>query len=354
VILYVLRYWPTLTETFVHDEIAAVAARAPVAIAAFDPRGDPHTAAPPALVHARPHRWGWLRALPSLLREWLRAPAIVPPRVLWLTTLVRRARRVHVHFAGEAAVWARLACRRAAVPYGVTVHAVDLWKPHPALADVLRDAALVVTVSEHNRRVLRERYDVDAVVIRCGVDRARFAAPRAPATPPVVLSVGRWVPKKGLDTLAAAAALLDRPAIVRLYSDAPALPGVDVRGLRPRAEIADALATAAVFVLPCRRAPDGDQDGIPVVILEAMAAGVPVVTTAVSGIPEIVDEGVGWVVPPDDPAALAAAIRAALDDPAEAARRGAAGRLRLGERGFVAGDTHAEMARRLGVGVTSL
>jgi glycosyltransferase involved in cell wall biosynthesis len=354
VILYVLRYWPTLTETFVHDEIAAIAARAPVAIAAFDPRGDPHTAPAPAPVHARPHRWGWLRALPSLLREWLRAPAIVPPRVLWLTTIVRRARRVHVHFAGEAAVWARLACRRAGVPYGVTVHAVDLWKPHAALADVLRDAALVVTISEHNRAVLRDRYDVDAVVVRCGVDLARFAAPPAPASPPVVLSVGRWVPKKGLDTLAAAAAILDRPATVVLYSDAPALPSVEVRGLRPRAEVAAALATATVFVLPCRRALDGDQDGVPVVLLEAMAAGLPVVTTAVSGIPEIVDEAVGWVVPPDDPAALAAAIRAALDDPAEAQRRGAAGRARLYERGCIATDTHAAMARLLGADVTSL
>lgn len=341
-ILYVLRYWPTLTETFVHDEIRAVARHVPVEVAAFDPRGDPHAEPPPAPVHARPHRWGWLPALPSLAVEAARGPASA--RVLWLTTLVRRAERVHVHFAGEAAAWTREACRRAGVPYGVTVHAVDLFKPRPDLGDLLRDADRVVTISEHNRRLLRERYDVDAVVIRCGVRLGTVA--RAPAHPPVVLGIGRWVPKKGLDTLAAIAPRLP-DAVVRLISDAPPLPGVDVRGLRPRAEVAAELARASLFALPCRTAPDGDQDGIPVALLEAMAAGLPVVTTAVSGIPEIVDEAVGWVVPPDDPEALLRAVRAALDDPAEAARRGAAGRARLRERGFDAEDTHAAMVALL-------
>ncbi len=343
-VLYVLRYWPTLTETFVHDEIRAVARELSVAVAAFDPRGDPHAEPAPAPVSARPHRWGWLPALPSLAAERLRGPA--EARVLWLTTLVRRARRVHVHFAGEAAAWTRLACLRAGVPYSVTVHAVDLFKPHPDLGAILRDAVGVVTISEHNRRLLAARHGVDAVVIRCGVDPARFP-PRSPASPPVVLGVGRWVPKKGLDTLAAIAPSLG--ATVRLLSDAPALPGVDVRGLRPRAEVADELARAALFVLPCRVAPDGDQDGIPVALLEAMAAGVPVVTTPVSGIPEIVDEAVGWLVPPDDPDALRAALRAALDDPAEAERRGRAGRARLAERGYLAEDTHAAVVRFLGV-----
>ena len=343
-ILYVLRYWPTLTETFVHDEIRAVGRVLPVALAAFDPRGDPFAEAAPAPVHARPHRWGWLRHLPALALEFLRGPA--SPRVLWLTTIVRRARRVHVHFAGDAAAWARVACRRAGVPYSVTVHAVDLFKPRPDLADILRDAVGVVTISEHNRALLRKRYGVDAEVIRCGVDPARFAA-RAPSAPPVLLGVGRWVPKKGLDLLAAVAPRLPG-AVVRLLSDAPPLPGVDVRGLRPRAEVAAELAGATLVALPCRTAPDGDTDGIPVVLLEALAAGVPVVATAVSGIPEVIDEAVGWIVPSDDPEALHAALRDALDRPDEAARRGAAGPARLAARGFLAADTHAAMVRFLG------
>lgn len=354
-VLYVLRYFPTLTETFVHDEIRAVAAALPTAIAAFDPRGDPHVEPPPAPLHPRPHRWTWIPWLPALILEFVRAgPA--RPRVLWLAALARRFRRLHVHFAGEAAAWAREAARRAGVPYGVTVHAVDLFKPRPDLGAILRDADLVVTISEHNRRLLAERHGVEAVVVRCGVALPPTVtagpAPGATAGPtpedvaPVVLAVGRWVPKKGLDTLAAAAPLL--PGVtVRLVSDAPPLPGVDVRGLLPRAEVARELAAAAVFALPCRTAPDGDQDGIPVAVLEAVAAGVPVVTTAVSGLPEIVDATTGWVVPPDDPAALAAAIREVLADPAEARRRAAAARDRLARGGFLAADAHAALLSRL-------
>lgn len=75
-------------------------------------------------------------------------------------------------------------------------------------------------------------------------------------------------------------------------------------------------------------------DGLPVVLVEAMAAGVPVVTTPISGIPELVDDEVGWVVPPEDPAALLAAVREALANPEERGRRGAAGRRRLLERGY--------------------
>lgn len=349
-ILYVVRYFPTLTETFVHDEIARLRAGGlEIALAAFDPRGDPHPAAPPAPLHARPHRWGWLRALPALVVEWLRAPGLVPRRVLWLTTLVRRARQVHVHFAGEAAAWTRDACRRAGVPYSVTVHATDLFRPDPRLAEVLRDATAVVTVSEHNRRWLRERFGVEATVVRCGVDVDAFHR-GAPADPPVVLAVARDVPKKGLDTLAEAARRLDRRAVVRLVSDRPPEPGVDVVGLLPRVEVRAQLAAATVFALPCRRAPDGDQDGLPVALVEAMAAGLPVVTTAVSGIPELVDAQVGWVVPPDDVAALVAALRAALDDPEEAARRGRAGRERVVARGF-GGAAAADAMRGVLAGV---
>jgi glycosyltransferase involved in cell wall biosynthesis len=228
----------------------------------------------------------------------------------------------------------------------VTVHAVDLHKPREGLADVLRDASLVVTVSEYNRCLIRERYGVEATVVRCGVDPMAFP-PAKPEDPPVLLSVGRWVPKKGLDTLAAAALRLDRRAVVRIYSDAPALPGVEARGLRSRTEVAAAYGSATAFVLPCRRAPDGDLDGIPVALMEAMAAGLPVVTTAVSGIPELVDDAVGWLVPPDDPEALAATLRAVLDDPAEAARRGRNGRERVAEH-WSAETAHATMRRLLG------
>jgi glycosyltransferase involved in cell wall biosynthesis len=319
----------------------------PVELVAMDPRGDPHAAAPPAPVRRRPHRWGWLRALPAMIAEWFRDPT-TDRRVLWLATQIRGAKRVHVHFAGEAAEQVRAACLRVGVPYSLTVHAVDLFKPRPGLADVLRDAVAVVTISEHNVRWLSDTYGVPSTIVRYGIDPVGFAR-AAPADPPVVLSVGRWVPKKGLDTLAEAARRLDRRAVVRVVSDAPALDGVEVTGLLPREGVKAELARATVFALPCRRAPDGDLDGIPVAMIEAMAAGLPVVTTPVSGIPELVDEEVGWLVPPDDPDALLAALRAALDDPAEARRRGEAGAARVRARGYTAETARAAMRAVLGV-----
>lgn len=338
-VLYVLRYYPTLTETFVHDEIRGLAeAGVDVALAGFDPRGDPAVEPLAVPIFSQPHRWGWLGAAGRLLREWLRAPALASRRVLWLADLLRREGigRVHVHFAGEAAEWAMEACARVGIPYSVTAHAVDLFKPRPRLGEVLRRAAAVVSVSSFHLRHLQADFGVAARLVRYGVRPERFA--RGPAEdPPVVLGVGRFVPKKGFDLVLAIAPRLERRATVRLVSDAPASPGVEVLGLLHHARCAEEMAKASVFVLPCRRAPDGDMDGLPVVIIEAMATGLPIITTHVSGIPDLVDDGVGWIVPVDDEAALLAAVRAALDDPAEARRRGEAGRRRVVERGY----THA-------------
>lgn len=335
-ILYVLRYWPTLTETFTHDEIEGVARSLPVEVAAMDPRGDPHPRSLAVPVHRRPHRWSWLRWLPALAVELLRG-GWDSPRVLWLAVLARRARRLHVPFAGEAAEWARRAARRAGVPFGVTVHAVDLFKPVPEFTRILAEADVVVTVSEHNRERLRA-LGVDAELVRCGVQVEGGGGGDT------LLFVGRNVPKKGFDTFLAAARRVEGD--VAAITDAPPDDRVRVLGLLPHARVLDEIRTARALVLPCRRAADGDMDGIPVVILEALAAGVPVVTTPVSGIPEVVDDTVGWLVPPDDPEALARAMREALDDPEEALRRGSRGPARLRERGF-----EAEASVRAMVGI---
>ena len=332
--LYVVRYHPALSETFVRDELCALhEAGEAVALAAFDPRDAAGVEPLPMAVHAQPHRWGWLAALPSLVREWLRGPSLVPLRVLWLTTIVRKVDHVHVHFAGEAAEWARAACLRAGRPYTVTVHAVDLYKPRPALPEVLRGAAAVVAFTQYNCELLSRTYGVHALRLRFGLDLDRVA-PAAPELSRRVLCVARNVPKKGLDLVVELARRLGDAAEVVIVSDLPPSPPAQVLGLLPHAEVLALHSTAALFVIPCRQAPDGDMDGLPVALVEAMARGVPVVTTAVSGIPELVDEEVGWLVPPDDIGALEAAVREALADPELRRARGAAARARVRALGF--------------------
>jgi glycosyltransferase involved in cell wall biosynthesis len=158
------------------------------------------------------------------------------------------------------------------------------------------------------------------------------------------------VDKKGFDVLVEAVALLrDGSTDVELVlagEDGPAAAEVDAlieqRGLRSvarrrgpldQAGLLELVAGSSVFALACRVAADGDRDGIPNVLVEAMAAGVAVVSTTVSGIPELVTDGAdGLLVEPDDPGALAAALRRLAVDDDLRSRLGAAGRRTVADR----------------------
>jgi colanic acid/amylovoran biosynthesis glycosyltransferase len=340
---YVLRYWPTVSETFVARELTELLRRGISAeVVALGQRPDARWAPPSAVPVLRPPRGrGTLALVPpltALSRAEVRAvvrwasrhlrPRDVA-RALWVAEqgALRGWSRLHVHFAGEAVEWARVAAAALSVPYTVTVHAVDLFVPRPSLREVLRDAACVITVCEHHRRWMAERYAVEATVIRCGVPtEVAQAEPGAPGAR--FVCVARDVPKKGLDELVAAMEAVPE-ATLRLVSDGVRLGGPRVlAGPLPPGRVPGVLARAHAFVLPCRIAPDGDRDGVPVALLEAMAAGLPVVSTAVSGVGELVDDEVGWLVPSGDPGALRRALRQALS-PSERARRGAAARHRV-------------------------
>lgn len=346
---YVLRYWPALTETFVAREIGALRRRGvQVEVVAIGTRADGALAPPSdAPVLKVPRGLGaarLLRGIPDVARpptRWL-LRHLRPKdaaRVLWVAAQARRRGwdRIHAHFAGEAAVWARGAAVLSGLPYTVTVHATDLFRPGPWLPEVLQDAQPVVTVCDHHAEWIAEHYGVGARVVRCGVDPASFpsAAPDRPGAG--WLSVARDVDKKGLDDLVAAVAGTGVP--LRLVSDAHRLSrdGVEV-GLVAPEEIPQLLTRAMALVLPCRVAQDGDRDGVPLALMEAMAAGLPVVTTAVAGIPELVDSRVGWIAPHRDPIGLRRVLAEVAADPAERVRRGQAGRERITTDGWTVAE----------------
>ncbi len=275
---------------------------------------------------------------------------------------------LHAHFAARAGHVAVLAAALAGCRYSITAHAKDIYHrdvdPQLLRWKILH-AAFVVTVTDYNLHYLRALVaDCPAAaekIVRVynGVDLRRFSpSTRSPVAPPLLLGVGRLVEKKGFAVLVDACRRLRQrgydfrcaiigegpeDAALRAQIDAAKLEGtVTLRGVLATEAVAAAVSTAAAVVLPCVVAHDGNVDALPTVLLEAAATACPVVSTRLSGIPEIVVDGyTGLLVEPGDPDALAAALASLLDQPERARLMGDAGRRRA-EQLF---DLHANVAQ---------
>lgn len=259
---------------------------------------------------------------------------------------------LHAHFASVATTVARLAARLAGVSYSFTAHAKDVFHEEVREEDLRRklaDAADVVTISDFNLAHLRARFGPAAAGVRRvynGLDLAAFPC-RPPADRPrVIAAVGRLVEKKGFGDLIQAAALLratGRRFTVQLVGTGPLATDladgvarlglgdtVTLAGALPQEEVRAVVGSAAAFAAPCVVGADGNRDGLPTVLLEAMALGTPCVATPVTGIPEVLHDGeTGLLVPERDPAALAGALGRLLDDADLRVRLAAAARERV-------------------------
>lgn len=282
--------------------------------------------------------------------------------------------RLHAHFAHGTTTVTWLASTITGIPFSFTGHAKDLYTEELNPAGLLRrkmDAAsFVVTCTEANRTHLASlgsRTPVHVVYHGLNADFEPLVAGgvhRVEAPRVRLLAVGRLVRKKGLDTFVDACALLgargvdfeaviagesgDHEEEVRARVAASGLEDrVDFLGPLTQAGLFEEYQRATVFALPCRVLEDGDRDGIPNVLMEAMACRLPVVTTGVSGITELVRDGEnGLIVEPDRPADLADTLHRLIKDPELARRLAERGSRTIAER-FDAATTAARMAALL-------
>ena len=343
----------------------------------------------PALLRVvRRHPVGMMRATGHAVAQAVRARRgfLAPPRKIYVKELLLAidladkldragdVRRMHAHFAHGTTTVTWFASTITGLPFSFTGHAKDIYTDELNPAGLLRrkmDAAsFVVTCTEANRRHLASLGSATPVhVVYHGLNadfESLVAVGVRREEPPLLrlLAVGRLVPKKGLDTFVEACALLrgrdvdfeaviagepgDHEPEVRARVAAAGLADrVSFLGPLTQTELFEQYQCASVFALPCRVLEDGDRDGIPNVLMEAMACGVPVVTTGVSGITELVRDGMnGLIVEPDRPSELADALHRLVKDPELAQDLGEHGRSTISGR-FDAATTAVQMASLL-------
>jgi len=275
---------------------------------------------------------------------------------------------IHAHFANHPTVAALVAHRLTGIPFSFTAHAHDLYVDRHMLKQKVRAAAFVVAISEYNKALIIQHCGEDVrdkiVVIHCGVDTSLFRPrQKAPSGPFTIVCVGALEEKKGQTHLVEACRILKqrnldfvchmigegqtRAALERQIQQADLAGVVRLEGGRPRAEVLRMLEQADVVTLPSIQTKSGKMEGIPVALMEPLACEVPVVSTRISGIPELVENGVtGLLVPPADPAALAGALERLAHDPELGRRLGCAGRAKV-LREFDLADNTTQLANKM-------
>jgi len=255
---------------------------------------------------------------------------------------------VHAHFAGMAA---RTACwirRFFPITFSFTAHANDIFAPRNfeiGLDKLVEAAHVIVTETDYAEKFLRERFPERADRIHRiynGLNLAEFGCADFSSTPPLIVAIGRLIAKKGFTNLIRACRLLaddGKPfrceiigegllekELAKQIKDFALQESVQLLGAKPQHEIRERLAAANLFVLPSVADPDGGMDNLPTVIMEAMASGLPVVSTTLGGIPEMVIENeTGFLVQPGDTVALAGAIERVTNGRSLAQKLGKAG-----------------------------
>ena len=255
---------------------------------------------------------------------------------------------VHAHFAGMAARTAFWIAKFFPITFSFTAHANDIFAPRNfeiGLDKLVNAALVIITETDYSEKFLRERFPERADRVHRiynGLNLAEFGRAKFSSDPPLIVAIGRLIAKKGFANLIRACALLvehGRSFRCEIFGEGPLenqLRGqieelglkelVQLPGAKPQHELRERLAGASVFVLPSVPEAEGGMDNLPTVIMEAMVTGLPVVSTRISGIPEmVIDNETGFLVEPHEVVALAGAIEKVTNDRSLGERLGHAG-----------------------------
>ncbi|WP_417550285.1 glycosyltransferase [Methylophaga sp.] len=374
-IAYLAPEIPALSATFVYNEILELG-KLGVEVKAFSVHRPAHIASESSLTELKKavfhlyeiskgqvvldnfimlfrNPMGYLKAATRLIGDIFRQGVITRSalglvyRFLYAATLAKQLKQadvqhLHVHFAHIPTDIAMYAAPMAGIVFSVQAHANDLFERGWLLKQKVSRSVFFATISEFNQRFLENlKADSNKIkIVRCGVDQ-NWQPPAKSLNKNEIFTigtVGRLVEKKGIDTLINAISKLVKdgrkvrlqiagngPLETELKQQTVSLGLVDDQlqflGALSHDKVADFISGLDVFVLPCKKDKQGDMDGIPVVLMEAMLCGVPVISTELSGIPELVINNLtGLTVPPDNEIELAEAIYQLMDKPETALR----------------------------------
>ena len=388
---YLFERFPSFGQTFCYREVAEVYGQgvAPPIFSIRNPKGEPAQDWDARIVK----RVHYLPEEKELLEEVQRASKrrrLIPVIIAALDEWGRRTdflrlyqavyvglrlqdmgiHHVHAHFAGMAARTAFWVAKFFPVTFSFTAHANDIFAPRNfeiGLDKLVSAARVIITETDYSEKFLRERFPERADRIRRiynGLNLGEFGRANFSSDPPLIVAIGRLIAKKGFANLIRACALLvehGRSFRCEIFGEGPLenqLRGqieesglkelVQLPGAKPQHEIRKCLARARVFVMPSVPEAEGGMDNLPTVIMEAMATALPVVSTRIGGIPEMVVESeTGFLVEPDDVVALAGAIEEVINDRSLGQKLGQAGYERA-EKFFSIEKNVRELGKLLG------
>ena len=325
-----------------------------------------------------PFRYWWLllRLILGTITSpdiFLRTLALFPKSVYLAQELEREGvPHIHAHYATHPATMALIIGTLSKVTFSFTVHAHDIQVNRALLRWKMRETKFVRSISDFNKRFLEKLYPTEAagkiIVVHVGIEPERYEAnaqrfANARTGIPKILCVAAHRPYKGLPILIEACRILRDQGLsfhCDVVGDGPMRAeleqlirerGVEdvfrLAGPNPQDVVAEMMGEATLFVLPSIIAADGQMEGIPVALMEAMASARAVVSTQISGIPELVEHGVnGLLVPPGDAQALAAAMREVLENRERAREMGRHGQEKVRAE-FTLPDCVAQLLARL-------